>query len=124
MKNFFLISAGVVLLLLYSSAFSQSKRVAITIDDIPFQGKNSIPLEATWKTNIDLLSGIHKEHTPVAAFFTGRQCHTVDGMPFDILPHSIQPMVSGDVIRFSIASKLVRKRSISPGIFLNSRSAL
>ena len=71
MKNILLLILG----LLAFPLFAQQKRVAITMDDMPYNvAPHFFSLEEARNMNMRLLEKIQKAGTPVAAFLTGNDC--------------------------------------------------
>ncbi len=74
MNRSILLAAALLLFVLNSFGLAQSRRVAMTIDDVPFEGSESVSFETNVRTNATMLEKIRALKTPVTAFITGRGC--------------------------------------------------
>jgi hypothetical protein len=73
-QSFFILS-----IFFYLTSFSQSKKVTITIDDMPFNGiSKTVSVKEIDRINSKLLKKINIEKTPVTAFMNGNQCLSND----------------------------------------------
>lgn len=62
-----------IFLILKLTIYSQSKKVTITIDDMPFNGiSKTVSLKEINRINSKLLTKINLEKTPVTAFINGK----------------------------------------------------